>query len=62
MKKSEIKKAAGILGSMTSKKKVISSRKNGKLGGRPKLIKVDKSKVLKNSPNEPLDTSPNGNV
>ena len=34
--KSEISKAAAALGRMTSPKKAVSSRENGKKGGRPK--------------------------
>jgi hypothetical protein len=35
----DLKKTAGqIMGSIKSKQKSISSRKNGKLGGRPKKI------------------------
>jgi hypothetical protein len=38
MKKEEIKKFAQYLGSIKTKKKAESSRKNGKKGGRPKKI------------------------
>jgi hypothetical protein len=34
-----IQKAMSILGSRTSRKKAASSRKNGKLGGRPRKLK-----------------------
>ena len=43
MIKKEISEAARILGKIKTEKKAISSRKNGKLGGRP--IGKNKNKI-----------------
>jgi len=40
MTKREKNPAAVALGSITSRKKSISSRRNGKLGGRPKNVNL----------------------
>jgi hypothetical protein len=37
------KLVASMLGSIKSEKKAISSRENGKKGGRPKKVKEDKT-------------------
>lgn len=44
MDNKQIKKAAGILGSIKTPKKAKASRENGKLGGRPKKVGVKSGK------------------
>ena len=41
MKNKEIIHAASLLGSMRTNKKARASRRNGKLGGRPKKVLVE---------------------
>jgi hypothetical protein len=42
-KENQISKAAAALGSIRTEKKAVSSRENGKKGGRPRVKKINKS-------------------
>lgn len=44
MQSEQISLAASVLGSIKTEKKARASRENGKLGGRPKKLPLDKSK------------------